>query len=451
MGLYLLSRYVNKARFAYVFSDYFFKESILASTMEFTEKTFKIAENVSFSILMAYFDGHPIVQTKSLRLMYHGQLQEMKSGNRLYESLIPHGLQTKEALDLLNYLSRLIYAENIYEVYVNNSNQSDYVSEMKEYITHNQSVSTHGLNNRFELIEGITNISNQIDQEELNKHRNEDFPLVVHNFEEIEVAPLFTYVHPNLTINRGETVHLCHFAFLLERLSHLSAYPEFNNQAVMSLLGNVFESDESGLTVEEINKDKYEEIIEENNKLREDNKKKRDELRKLIKQNKQLIISTNDLKIQNDELKETIDEMYNMNLTSGVIIRRNENQLVKIKEAIEEVHEEVGGIKVKDRKLNKVQTITVLFTSPDKPKDKELRDHVPTGQTWIGTFNGESKYFIETGKHILYKSNSNRLDSFKSMLEHPNIAPLIREKTRYRDLLVRNEDIDALIQAVNSS
>ena len=232
--------------------------------------------------------------------------------------------------------------------------------------------------------------------------------------------------------------------------SYLKGYPEFNNQAVMSLLGNVFESDESGLTVEQINKDKYEEIVEENNKLREDNKKKRDELRKLIKQNKQLIISTNELKTQNDELKETIDEMYNMNLTSGVIIRRNENQLVKIKEAIEEVHEEVGGIKVKDRKLNKVQTITVLFTSPDKPKDKELRDHVPTGQTWIGTFNGESKYFIETGKHILYKSNSNRLDSFKSMLEHPNIAPLIREKTRYRDLLVRNEDIDALIQAVNS-
>ncbi len=86
----------------------------------------------------------------------------------------------------------MIYRENIYDVYVNNSNQSDYVSEMKEYITHNASVNTHGRNNRFNLIEGITNTSNQIDQEELNKHRNEDFPLVVHNFEEIDYVPIYT-------------------------------------------------------------------------------------------------------------------------------------------------------------------------------------------------------------------------------------------------------------------
>ena len=254
--------------------------------MEFTEKTFKITENVSFSILMAYFDGHPIVQTKSLKLMYHGQLQEMKSGNRLYESLIPKGLESQEALNLLNYLSRLIYDENVYDVYVNNSNQSDYVSEMKEYITHNQSGCSPGLNNRFELINNLKLSNGLINIEELNKHRNEDFPLVVHSFEEIEVAPLFTYVHPNLTINRGETVHLCHFAFLLERLSHLSAYPEFNNQAIMSLLGNVFSANESDITVESINKSTYEDIVEENNKLKRDlDKEKNDhkETKKLLR------------------------------------------------------------------------------------------------------------------------------------------------------------------------
>ena len=54
-------------------------------------------------------------------------------------------------------------------------NQSDYVSEMKEYITHenigeNTSMSTHRRNNRFDLIEGIINGTNQINQEELNKH-----------------------------------------------------------------------------------------------------------------------------------------------------------------------------------------------------------------------------------------------------------------------------------------
>ena len=71
-------------------------------------------------------------------------------------------------------------------IYANNANQSDYISEMNEYITHenrNEKESSHTaiLNNWFDLVE-------------LNKHRNEDFPLVVHNFDEIEVAPLFMFV-----------------------------------------------------------------------------------------------------------------------------------------------------------------------------------------------------------------------------------------------------------------
>ena len=71
------------------------------------------------------------------------------------------------ALNLINYLGRLIYAKNIYEVYVNNSNQSDYVSEMKEYITHKQSVGSNGLNNRFDLIEGITFVDGHINIDKL--------------------------------------------------------------------------------------------------------------------------------------------------------------------------------------------------------------------------------------------------------------------------------------------
>ena len=204
--------------------------SIKAS--DFTEKTFKITENIKFSILMTYFEGHPIVQTKSLKLNYHGQLQEMKSGSRMYNSLISQGIKTTETLNLINYLCRFIYGENLYEVYVNNSNQSDYASEMKDYILHNTSIRSDRRDNRFELMKEVVTDHGDVILEELNKHRNnEDFPLVVHNFEELEFIPFFTYVHPSLAINQGSTIHLCHFAFLLERLSHLSAYPEFNNQA----------------------------------------------------------------------------------------------------------------------------------------------------------------------------------------------------------------------------
>ncbi len=422
------------------------------NNMEFTTKTFKITENVSFSILMSYFDGHPICQTKSLKLMYHGQLQEMKSGSRLYESLIPKGLVTQEAINLLNYLSRLIYGENVYDVYVNSSNQSDYVSEMKEYITHNQSASTGGLINRFDLVDGLLNSDMNINVEELNKHRNEDFPLVVHNFDEIEVAPLFTYVHSNLTINRGETVHLCHFAFLLERLSHLSAYPEFNNQAIMSLLGNAFESEESGLTIEEITKDKYEEIVEENNKLKKSLSKEvsaHEETKKLLrqiqKQNTQVIN-------QNNELKETIDELYNMNLSSGVTIRSMDKKLNQIADVGRAIHNQISTIQAKDIKQHKTNDVLILYTSAEKPRDNDIREHIPENYIWIATFNGQPRNFrypnVPRDRVVIFESNSNRLDSFRSLLDKPNINRFIHQTTPQRDILIRIDQQDEFIRVI---
>ena len=416
-----------------------------ASVMEFTEKTFKITENVSFSILMAYFDGHPICQTKSLKLMYHGQLQEMKSGNRLYESLIPHGLQMKEALDLLNYLARLIYAENIYEVYVNNSNQSDYVSEMKEYINHNTSVRTPIRDSRFDLIEGILHDNGHINIEELNKHRNEDFPLVVHNFEEIEVAPLFTYIHPSLAINQGSTIHLCHFAFLLERLSHLSAYPEFNNQAIMSLLGNVFSANESDITVESINKSTYEDIVEENNKLKRDLDKEKNEHKETKKMLRKILK-------QNNELKETVDELYNMNLSSGVTIRSVNNKMDKLIDASKTVREQISAIKVKDIKQHKTNDVLILYTSAEKPRDNTLREHTPEGCVWIATFNGQPRNFrcpnVPKDRIVVFESNSNRLDSFRSITEKPNVSRFIRQITPQRDVLIRIDQLEEFLQNI---
>ena len=426
--------------------------------MEFATKTFKITENVSFSILMAYFDGHPICQTKSLKLNYHGQLQEMKSGNRLYESLIPHGLQTKEALDLLNYLSRLIYGDNVYEVYINNSNQSDYVSEMKEYITHNASVSTHGRNNRFDLIEGITNNANQINQEELNKHRNnDDFPLVVHDFKEIEVAPLFTYVHPSLAINQGSTIHLCHFAFLLERLSHLSAYPEFNNQAIMSLLGNVFESDESGLTVEQLTKDKYDEIVEENSKLKEKVKRKQDKISQLIKtvkkqtrelteQRQQIAYQTSLILQQNGELEEThndVRDLLDLNMENS----RNINDLMRVSKVMKN---ELKKHNVSNTSTETHKPQLVLFLSASIPGGKYKKIQ-PEHSIWIGTkcqeFERGIEHYLPDDADILFQSEVVGIDIIKFILD--STADIYIDSF-YRQILIQDVNVEEFINRVNN-
>ena len=182
------------------------------------------------------------------------------------------------------------------------------------------------------------------------------------------------------------------------------------------------------------------------------------EIREVRRQNEQVIAQNTNLtnqitevRTENNELKETIDELYNMNLSSGVTIRSMDRKLTDVRTAVEEVHNEVSTIRVKDKKLHRTRDVLILYTSPDKPRDNELRENTPDGFTWIGTFNGQPRNFSSSAPRnriVIFESESNRLDTFKDILEKETISRYIHDRTKYRDILVRNDQLELLFQSI---
>ena len=155
---------------------------------------------------------------------------------------------------------------------------------------------------------------------------------------------------------------------------------------------------------------------------------------------------------ENNELKETIDELYNMNLSSGVTIRSVNNKMDRLIEAGKTVHDQISAIKVKDIKQHKTNDVLILYTSADKPRDNELRERTPEGCVWISTFNGQRLNFkyphIPKDRIVIFESNSNRLDSFKLLLDRPNVSRFIQDRTKYREILIRIDQQEEFIRII---
>lgn len=102
----------------------------------FEVKRFTINKDVYFNIEIAYIEGHPIVKTKTLKLYYHSDKPEdMSYGTVISKSLMKYGTRDKFAVNLLNYLCRLINGYNLFHCYAQDEIKSS-KEELKEFISH---------------------------------------------------------------------------------------------------------------------------------------------------------------------------------------------------------------------------------------------------------------------------------------------------------------------------
>lgn len=242
----------------------------------FEVKRFTINKDVYFDVEIAYIEGHPIVKTKTLKLYYHSDKPEdMSSQGKLASSLMAHGRKTKFAINLLNYLCRFINGFNLFHCYVQDEIKTS-EEELKEFITHenqdsledekagiftNVGADERSQKGKVSFLNGIIK-HREINEDLVNHYRDPRLPEKISNLKDLHYIPIWTYVHPSLAKNQGTTIHVCHFAFLLERLAHNDNYPEFNNAAALALLNITNESDASGLDIETINENKYNRVVE---------------------------------------------------------------------------------------------------------------------------------------------------------------------------------------------
>ena len=141
-----------------------------------------------------------------------------------------------------------------------------------------------------------------------------------------------------------------------------------------------------------------------------------------------------------------------MNLSSGVTIRTVNNKMDKLIDASKTVREQISAIKVKDIKQHKTNDVLILYTSAEKPRDNALREHTPEGCVWVATFNGQPRNFrcpnVPKDRNVIFESNSNRLDSFRSIIEKPNVSSFIRQITPQRNMLIRIDQLDEFLQNI---
>ena len=473
---------------------------------KFEVKRFTINKDVYFDIEIAYLEGHPIVMTKTLKLYYHSDKPEdMSYGKPLSDSFMKHGRRTQFAVNIINYLSRLINGFNLFHCYVHDNIKAT-KEELKDYISHEYEDLQEEKNKLLEIQGGaplnenkgkfsflstlLMKGRNEVNEKLLNDHRDTRCPEVIPDLKHLQFIPIWTYVNTTLAKSKS-AVHICHLAFILERLVHNENYPEFNNSAALALLNITNESDETALTIEEINESNYKHAVERKRFYKsayEEEKsahaKTHEKLDMVIEQNASLIRKNdellqankdqtktiNELHQENKELKEDMDTLKNMHTESMEMVRLGYRDLKYLSNRVEiadehilETEQDIRSVsRVAQRlakelsKQNTTNTSTgtikfklYFYLSDHIPKNEDKRLDIPYDEIWIGCGCGEKnnvKSNMPEDRDIVYKREINSRDVYQFIVDN---SPDFIIETNYRHIRIKISQTGAFFNHVD--
>ena len=460
----------------------------------FEVKRFTINKDVYFDIEIAYLEGHPIVKTKTLKLYYHSDKPEdMSAGGTLARKFMRHGIREKFAVNLLNYLCRLINGFNLFHCYVHDEIKT-FKEELKAFMLHEyedlQEVKNMSLNivartghnaqtGKFSFLEGLLDNGNHIKEKLLNDYRDKRVPEVIPNLKHLQFIPIWSYVNPTLAKSKS-AVHICHLAFILERLVHNENYPEFNNSAALALLNVAQESNEVNLSVETIIENSYNHAIERKRFYKKaliDEKdahaKTQMKLDQVIEQNQTLIKTVVEQTTEIKELKDMNKELRDMNiiqldnidtlmdLTTNINgklddtkrdLHYKDKTLELINKGIGWVEHEIGKMPMRSTITDANVDVLILYRSTFKPVDKGKMPIPIDGQIWIATYVGDIENFkapnIPEDAEEIYRVQANRLNSYKKLVDDEHLQPFILE-VYSRCFLIDEERLDDFINSID--
>ena len=178
---------------------------------KFEVKRFTINKDVYFDIEIAYIEGHPIVKTKTLKLYYHSDKPEnMSYGKPLSDSFMMHGRRTQFAVNIINYLSRLINGFNLFHCYDQDEIKTS-KEELKSFMLHdyedlqeekNKLPEIHGsapVNENKGKLSFLNTLlmkgRNEVNEKLLNDYRDKRCPEVIPDLKRLNFISIWTCVH----------------------------------------------------------------------------------------------------------------------------------------------------------------------------------------------------------------------------------------------------------------
>ena len=162
-----------------------------------------------------------------------------------------------------------------------------------------------------------------------------------------------------------------------------------------------------------------------------------------------------------DEAHEDIDTLHNM--VFGVkntaedtkrIVSRQDSKLDKLTKAAGFVVHEMKKQTIAKTRVDVNTDIMVLYRTQMKPAADDIRAQATETQMWLGSYNGDIENYkpnkLPADYDEIYYIESNRLNSFKYILQHEDVAPFI-VKTYQRSILIEEDDLEAFIDAVDGA
>lgn len=259
----------------------------------------------------------------------------------------------------------------------------------------------------------------------------------------------------------------------------------------MALLNITNESDETALTIEEINESNYKHAVERKRFYKsayEEEKtahaKTHEKLDMVIEQNASLIRKNdellqankdqtktiNDLHQENKELKEDMDTLKNMHTESMEMVRLGYRDLKYLSNRVEIADEHILETKQDIRSVSRVahrlakelskqnttntSTGTIKFKlyfylSDHVPKNEDKRLDIPYDEIWIGCGCGEKnnvKSNMPEDRDIIYKREINSRDVYQFIVDN---SPDFIIETNYRHIRIKISQTGAFFNHVD--
>ena len=250
-------------------------------------QTYNITDNVNLRVNTLIIQGHIVFEVNSMVLNYHGIEYTMR--DRVFKRYLTEEIFVSiKSIELANYLARLIYGVNMFDIYRNQVEDEHTVNELDSYVFkgENDLPRAGEVEIGHEYIEDLMRNDNHPSDEVLRQHRNQRFAPIVRTVEEITEAPIFIRVQANLNNTAPNVRTFMHGCLAFNILAHQDRFADFNTQAAIGFFNTTIRTNDLGLTTEQMNIGDYRELLRAKDAtIRE----LRENMRTVIAQNNQLL------------------------------------------------------------------------------------------------------------------------------------------------------------------
>ncbi len=270
-------------------------------------QTYNITDNVNLRVNTLTIQGHIVFEVNSMVLNYHGIEYTMR--DRIFkDKLTSESFRSIKTIELANYLARLIYGVNLFDIYRNQVEDEHTVNELDSYVfkENNDLRRAPEVDERHEYIDNLLLENRHVSDEVLQQHRNQRFAPIVRTIEEITEAPIFIRVQSNLNNTAPNVRTFMHGCLAFNILAHQDRFADFNTQAAIGFFNTTIRTNDLGLTTEQMNIGDYKELLRAKDAtIRE----LRENMRTVIAQNNQLLERTTGLETQLTTANNKLDQI----------------------------------------------------------------------------------------------------------------------------------------------